>query len=378
PYRHPPTQKVVIEAMVKELLEAGVIKPSHSPFASPTLMRNQSLFTYEKELLVVILALEKWMGYLSDRHFVIKSDHGSDNRVVDASSRLENQSALFSLTASTISTDLFQRIVNSWDGNLKKSLNVCNLFVVVVDRLSKHAQFLPLSHPFTTMQVAQVFMDPVYKLHGLPESIVYGRDKVFMSRFWNELFKLLQVNLLMSMAYHPQTHGQTKVVNRCLEGYLRCMTGEQPKGWSKWIALEELWYNSNFHSSINTTPFEILYGQPPPLHVPYLRGESEVEVVDRTLKAREEAINILQFHLKRKIFIRQGKQNKFSLKYYGPFEVCSYIVPPLAILARKIVKKNNVVGVYGLIQWANGIFDDATWELLEDLIKRFPAFDINS
>ncbi|GKA19368.1 retrotransposable element Tf2, partial [Tanacetum coccineum] len=131
------------------------------------------------------------------------------------------------------------------------------------------------------------------------------------------------------------------------------MTREQPKGWSRWIALAELWYNSNFHSSINTTPFEILYGQPPPLHVPYLRGESEVKVVDRTLKAREEAINIFQFHLKRsqnkmkqqveknksersfavgdwillkhqphkKIFIRQGKQNKFSLKYYGPFEV---------------------------------------------------------
>ncbi|GKA19369.1 gypsy/ty3 retroelement polyprotein [Tanacetum coccineum] len=87
---------------------------------------NQYLFTYEKELLVVILALEKWMGYLLDRHFVIKSDHGSDNGAVNASSRLENQSALFSLTTFTISTDLFQRIVNSWDGNLKKSLNVCN------------------------------------------------------------------------------------------------------------------------------------------------------------------------------------------------------------------------------------------------------------
>ncbi|GKE78148.1 hypothetical protein Tco_1544268, partial [Tanacetum coccineum] len=115
PYRHPPTQKDAIEAMVKELLEAG---------------RNQSLFTYEKELLVVILALEKWMGYLLDRHFVIKSDHGSDNGAVDASSRLENQSALFSLTTFTIFTDLFQRIVNSWDGNLKKSLNVYNLVLL--------------------------------------------------------------------------------------------------------------------------------------------------------------------------------------------------------------------------------------------------------
>ena len=110
---------------------------------------------------------------------------------------------------------------------------------------------------------------------------------------------MLQVKLLMSTSYHPQTDGQSEVVNRCLEGYLRCMVGEQPKEWSKWLAMAELWYNSNYHSSINTTPFEVLYGQAPPLHVPYLGGESIVEAVDRSLRAREEAINILKFHLQR-------------------------------------------------------------------------------
>ncbi|GJW60516.1 putative mitochondrial protein [Tanacetum coccineum] len=72
---------------------------------------------------------------------------------------------------------------------------------------------------------AQLFLDNIYKLHGLPSSIISDRDKIFMSLFWQSLFKLLQVQLKMSTAYHPQIDGQTEVVNKCLECYLRCMAG---------------------------------------------------------------------------------------------------------------------------------------------------------
>nr|GEX26368.1 Ty3/gypsy retrotransposon protein [Tanacetum cinerariifolium] len=103
----------------------------------------------------------------------------------------------------------------------------------------------------------------------------------------------------MSTAYHPQSNGQTEVVNRCLECILRCMTGERPKEWTKWLALAEYWYNTNFHTSIGTTPFEVVYCQTPPIHLPYLSSESKVDSVDKTLLAREQVIEMLKFHLKR-------------------------------------------------------------------------------
>ena len=119
--------------------------------------------------------------------------------------------------------------------------------LVVVDRLSKYAHFLALSHPFSAAGVAQLYFEHIYRLHGLPRTIISDRDKVFLSQFWTELFSLQNVALHMSTAYHPQTNGQTKVVNRGLETYLRCMTGERPKEWVLWLPWAEWWYNSNWH-----------------------------------------------------------------------------------------------------------------------------------
>ena len=104
-----------------------------------------------------------------------------------------------------------------------------DVILVVVDRLTKGAHFLALSHPFTTIMVAQLFLDHVFKLHGVPNSIVSDRDKVFMSQFWQELFQRFGTQLKLSTAYHPQTDDLSEVVNRCLESYLRCMTGEAPQ-----------------------------------------------------------------------------------------------------------------------------------------------------
>lgn len=138
-----------------------------------------------------------------------------------------------------------------------------NCIMVIVDRFNKVGHFIALSHPFTGTIVAQIFLDNIYKLHGMPCLIVSDRDKLFTSQFWKELFKAVGTKLNMSTSYHPQSDGQTERLNRCLEHFLRAMASQRPHKWANWLALAEWWYNSTYKSAIKMTPFEALYGVKP-------------------------------------------------------------------------------------------------------------------
>ena len=76
-----------------------------------------------------------------------------------------------------------------------------NAILVVIDKLTKYGHFLPLSHPFTALQVAQLYLANIYKLHGLPTTIISDRDRIFTSNVWQELFKLADTQLAMSSSY---------------------------------------------------------------------------------------------------------------------------------------------------------------------------------
>jgi len=125
-----------------------------------------------------------------------------------------------------------------------------SVILVVVDRLTKYAHFIPVKHPYTAYSNAHLFLENVVKLHGLPSTIVSDRDTIFLSKFWKELFRLYRVNLHLTTAYHPQSDGQTERVNQCFEMYLRCAVQDSPKTWKSWLSLAELWYNSSFHTSL--------------------------------------------------------------------------------------------------------------------------------
>jgi hypothetical protein len=138
-----------------------------------------------------------------------------------------------------------------------------NCILVVVDRFSKFAHFVPLKHPFTAPSVARIFLDSVVKLHGMPLSIVSDRDKIFTSIFWKQLFQQLGTKLKFTTAYHPQTDGQSERVNQCLEMFLRCAVHDAPKQWRRLLPMAELWYNSCFHTALGCSPFHALYGHEP-------------------------------------------------------------------------------------------------------------------
>jgi hypothetical protein len=97
---------------------------------------------------------------------------------------------------------------------------VKSVIVVIIGRLTKYAHFCALSHPFKDSTVSTTFTGTFQKLHYSPKIIVSDKDPIFTGNFWTLLFSCLGTQLAHSSSYHPQYHGQTKIVNKCLEGYL--------------------------------------------------------------------------------------------------------------------------------------------------------------
>jgi hypothetical protein len=166
-----------------------------------------------------------------------------------------------------------------------------SVILTVVDRFSKYAHFIPLGHPYTAVSVARAFFDGVVRLHGFPASIVSDRDPVFTGNVWRDLFTMAGVKLKMSTAFHPQTDGQSEVVNKVIAMYLRCVTGDRPRAWVEWLSWAEYCYNTSFHTALRATPFEVVYGRQPPPLLPYRLGTAKTELVDSMLTSREEVLD---------------------------------------------------------------------------------------
>ena len=158
--------------------------------------------------------------------------------------------------------------------------------LVVIDRLTKFGRYIALRHPYTTLKVAAKFVKEVVGLHGFSTSIVSNRDKVFMSIFWREKFRLQQTHLLRSTALHPQTDGQSEIVNKMVETYLHCFANE-PKKWAKWLHRAEFSYNMSLHLSIKMSPFQALYGRVPPHVVGIGHSQMTVDSLEHLLQERD-------------------------------------------------------------------------------------------
>jgi hypothetical protein len=135
--------------------------------------------------------------------------------------------------------------------------------LVVVDKLTKFATFIPTTSEVTAETTARLLFQRVFRLFGLPTEIVSDRDPRFTSNFWKALASHYNTRLAMSTARHPQTDGQTEVLNQTLETMLRAYVANDRRSWSSWLGVLEQSYNSAKHGSTGISPAKLLMGYTP-------------------------------------------------------------------------------------------------------------------
>ena len=142
--------------------------------------------------------------------------------------------------------------------------------LVIVDRLTKLRHYIPCYTTDGAEEVARLFTQNIFRLHGRPIDIVSDRDAKFMSDFWQHLSRRLKIKSSPSTAYHPETDGQTERMNAILECHLRSYVSYLQNDWVEWLPLAEFSANSIFSETTGISPFFATYGFQPRLGIePY-------------------------------------------------------------------------------------------------------------
>ena len=167
-----------------------------------------------------------------------------------------------------------------------------DMILVVCDRLSKMTHFVATTEGTSAEGLARLFRNNVWKLHGLPESVVLDRGPQFAAELTRELNRMLGIKTKLSMAFHPQTDGQTERMNQELEQYLKLFVEHRQKDWPEWLALAEFAINNKTHTAIKMSPFMANYGKKMRMGGDIRRKgkvERATEFVERMKKVHEEA-----------------------------------------------------------------------------------------
>jgi hypothetical protein len=169
---------------------------------------------------------------------------------------------------------------------------------VIIDRLTKTAQFLPVHTIYTVRKYAKIYLEQIIRLHGVPKTIISDRGGQFVAHFSEQLQSSLGTKLIRSSAYHPQTDGQTERVNQILEDMLRACIIHYGTNWDKCLALAEFSNNNSNQSNLQMAPFEALYGRRcrTPLSWPET-GERNIFEPDLVTEAENE-VKLIQANLK--------------------------------------------------------------------------------
>jgi Chromo (CHRromatin Organisation MOdifier) domain len=229
--------------------------------------------------------------------------------------------------------------------------NVYDSILVVVDRLSKMAEYIPARRDMTAVQLAEIFFERIALRYGMPKGIVTDRGSLFTSEWWGEVCQIAGAARRLSTSFHPQTDGQTERQNQTLEQYLRVYVGEKQDDWAKWLPYAQYAYNNSTHAVTGETPFYLVHffrpeigwspaGEEKPTRVPAAREFADmVAALRATLAETLREANETQaryYNKKHKpktysigdwvmLSAKNLKQNrpskKLSNRWLGPFQI---------------------------------------------------------
>jgi len=192
-----------------------------------------------------------------------------------------------------------------------------DLILVVCDRFLKIFHFVAMTEKTTVKGLARLFRDNIWKLHGLPESVILDREPQLAAELTRELNKMLGIETKLLTAYHPETDGQTERTNQELEQYLRMYVNHRQNNWAEWLATAEFAFNNKVHTATKSSLFQINYGRE-------LRMGFDIRKKGKNEKAEEFVREIKERHKEARVALvksqeemkKQADRNRKEAKEY--------------------------------------------------------------
>ncbi|GJV17241.1 putative reverse transcriptase domain-containing protein [Tanacetum coccineum] len=359
----------------------------------------------------------RWIELFSDYDCEIRYHPGKANVVADALSRKERvkpkrrgldemieldeaHKSKYSvhLRAGKMYYGLRDRIAMDFVTKLPRTSSGHDTILVIMDRLTKFAHFLPMREDYKMDRLARLYLNEIVARHGVPISIISDRDSRFTSRFWQSMQEALGTRLDMSTAYHPQTDGQSERTIQTLEDMLRACVLDFGGSWDVHLPLVEFSYNNSYHSSVRCASFEALYGRKCRSPIMWAEvGEGQLigpelvqettekisQIKDRLKAARDRQKSYadkrrkpLEFSVGDYVLlkvspwkgvVRFGKKGKLAPRFVGPFE----IIEKVGHVAYRLRLPEELNGVHDTFHVSNlkKCLDDPTLQVPLDEIQ---------